>query len=93
VVEQLDAHRLAEYAEALGEEVDERVGEGVGDGGRVVHAADRTPFHNCGVDKLAGCQLWWAQLYGCEVEGFPEDLHPVPALERQRALGPRPMPG
>ena len=30
-VEQLDAHRLAEHAEALGDELDERLGERVGD--------------------------------------------------------------
>ena len=36
-VEHADPHRLADHAEALGDQLDERLWKGVGDGGSFVH--------------------------------------------------------
>ena len=46
-VEDADAHRLAEHAEALGDELDERAGKRVGDRGR-----DRVHVYNCTTEQL-----------------------------------------
>ena len=50
-VEQLDAHRFAEHAEALCDQLDEGLGKRMRNGGHVVHVVTVYSLHNSIVDK------------------------------------------
>ena len=51
-VKKLDPRRLAEHAEALGDELDQRLWQRVRNGGGVGHALTVAQAHSCGVDNF-----------------------------------------
>jgi hypothetical protein len=51
-VEQPDAHRFAEHAEALGDELDQRLGQWVGNRREFGHVARLAQAHSCVVEEL-----------------------------------------